>query len=284
MTVVDHEVRLYWLTGCGNCTRLKGYLKARGVDFTSIDVLNDEGAQKDMAERGITSMPVVSRGDRWVAGFDLAQVDDLLDLTHDPAGRRLEVEELVVRAARLLELAAGAAEKLPADHHDDPTPTTELQGGEAFLFLRDGTPHVPHATSKQLVHHIAGHGEKFRRLALCADGVHQHSFSLGFDGDHATFGEPIDGAPMFLVVEQLELTAHDLRAWWQVKPPVDFERVLETHYGPQTIHQLLQTHVCSMAQHTNQLVDVLERLGIETEAPGPDDLEGLQMPDTVWGN
>jgi glutaredoxin len=283
MATGTDELTVYWLTGCGNCTRLKGYLAHRGVDFVAVDVMSDPEAFAEMDRLGIHTMPVLRRGDRWVSGFDLGQVDELVGIAHDPAGRVLTVDELVERAARLLDLAADAASRIPAEHEDDPTPTLVKNAGhDAFLFFRDGQPYVPHATSKLLVDHIAGHGEKFKRFALCADGVHELGFGLTFDGDAAAYGEPVRAVPMYRVVDQMRLTASDVRAWAKVRPACDFSTVMETHYGPQTIHQLLQTMTCSLAQHTRQVVDVVERLGVEVEGPTELDLEGLLMPAGIW--
>ncbi|HEX3842053.1 MAG TPA: glutaredoxin family protein [Acidimicrobiales bacterium] len=283
MPVGTEAITVYWIPGCGNCTRLKGYLADRGVEFQAVDVQGDLEAFEDMKRAGILSMPSVRVGDRWATGFDLDQVDDLLGLTKDPAGRVLAIEELVERATGFVDAVCRLALQLPPDHYDDPTPTMD-RFAAPFLFMLDGTPYVPHHSYKSLVHHIAGHAEKFKRFALVADGIHELGFAMEVTGEDAAFGEPEEATPMYRVIAQMALTANDIRAWRWVTPTCDLTRVIGTHYGPQTLHQLLQSMTCSLAQHYRQLNEILvERLGIEPDRPvGEKAFEGLLMPSGVW--
>jgi glutaredoxin len=284
--VKDQQVVVYWITGCANCTRLKGYLSDRGVDYVAVDVQNDAAAFDDMQKAGIKTFPSVRVGERWATGLDLEQVDELVGLTRDPSGRQLAIEELVDRATRFLELDCRLAGQIPAEHWDDPTPTMSPFNAPV-LFMADGSPYVPHHTYKLLVHHIAGHGEKFKRLALAADGVHEIGFGNEvITGEDAAFGEPDEGTPMYRVANQMDLTAKDLRAWLLVAGDYDLSRIVQTHYGPRTIHQLLQTAVVSLAQHSRQLIQLItERLGLAAEGHIPDSqFDGLLMPTTIWGD
>jgi glutaredoxin len=276
---------VYWITGCGNCTRLKGYLMDRGVDFDDIDVQAHPGSLEALEASGIRSFPIVRLGDRWATGLDLDQVDNLLGLSRDPTGRLLTIDELVERAALLLESTARMAAQLPAERLDDPTPTMDALT-VAVRFRRDGTPHVPHHSYRTLVYHLSGHGERFRRIALSSDGIHQLGFSCASTApDDTAYGEPVAATPMYRVVDLLNLTAADLRAWRTVSGPRDLSAVVDTHYGPQTLLQLLQTHVCSLAQHHRQVEEVLvDRLGIRPEHPvGDEAFEGLLLPTSIWG-
>jgi glutaredoxin len=276
------QVFVYWIPGCGNCTRLKSYLADRGVEFSAVDVQSDGDAWAALEAVGIRSFPSVRVGERWATGFDLDAVDELLGLSTDPTGRVLSVDELVERSARLLEISADLAEQLPAANYDDPTPTMDQFTAPVF-FLRDGSPYVPHNSSKSLVHHIAGHGERFLRFALAADGVHAIGFGMRYPGENPGFGEPEQSAPMFKVADQMRLTALDIRAWRAVSGDVDVTRTLETHFGVQTLHQLLQSMTCSLAQHSRQLVEVIHGLGIDpVRQIDARDVEGLRMPSGIW--
>jgi len=278
-------VTVYWIPGCGNCTRLKGYLADRGVDYVAIDVQADAEVFDQMQRAGMRSFPSVRVGDRWATGVDLDKVNELLGLTPDPAGRVLAADELAQRAAALLEAAARYAMQIPAAHHDDPTPT--MDGfTKAISYMRDGTPRIAHPSYKSLVHHIAGHGAKFLRFALASDGVHEVGFSYArYVGDDLAFGEPEPATPMYRVADQMVLTARDIRAWVTVGWPRDLSITAPTSYGPQTHHQLMQTMVCGLAQHDRQLMELLgERLGIEPDGPIGDELfEGLLIPSSIWG-
>jgi len=284
-TTAPNRVTVYWIPGCGNCTRLKGYLTDRGVDYVAIDVQADPDVFDEMERAGMRSFPSVRVAERWSTGIDLDKVDQLLGLTKDPAGRILPADELAERAAALLEAAARYAMQIPAEHHDDPTPT--MDGfKKAISYMRDGTPRIPHHSYKSLVHHIVGHGVKFLRFALASDGVHEVGFSFaGYVGDDLAFGEPEPGTPMYRVVDQMRLTARDIRAWVTVGGPSDLSITAPTSYGPQTHHQLMQTMVCGLAQHDRQLMEVLaQRLGIAPDGPVDDELfDGLLLPTSVWG-
>jgi glutaredoxin len=286
MTISAERPTVYWITGCGNCTRLKGYLMDRDVDFDDIDVQAHPGALEELEASGIRSFPIVRLGDQWATGLDLDQVNGLLGLTQDPAGRILSIDELVDRAAALLESTGRMAAQLPAEHLDDPTPT--MDGFVAAVrFRRDGAPHTPHHSYRTLVYHLAGHGERFRRIALSSDGLHQLGFSCNSTApDDTAYGEPVAATPMYMVVDWLALTAADLRAWSKAGGPRHLSTIIDTQNGPQTHLQLLQTHLCSLGQHHRQVQEVLvTRLRIQPDHPVGDEVfEGLLLPTSVWGS
>ncbi len=293
LEAATETVTLYWIPGCGNCTRLKGYLATNGVAFEAVNLMDDLDALEDMKKRGIGGLPVVRKGDRWENGFDLTRIDALLGLSGKRAGeaRILSSGELCARMSRILEVAAQAASLVPKARHDDPTPT--MEGFKApFLFMRDGTPYIPHCTTKSLFIHLTGHGEKFHRLALAADGTYEMGFrfavdagegALRIDGEETAFGEVDLATPLYRVVMQAELLAKDIRVWGKAHPEADLSRVIMAHYGERTTAQLMQTMLCSVAQHTRQMLQVVESLGLTPPARiDPADLEGLQMPTGVW--
>jgi glutaredoxin-like protein NrdH len=282
MAPVPDQITVYWIPGCANCTRLKGYLDDRGIDFEAVNLLNDVSAFEETQRIGLTTMPAVRRGDRWATGFDLDQVNELLGIDRDPSGRRLEIQEIAERAASLLDVAGSLATQVPPERHEDPTPTV-AQPATAFLFYEDGNPYVPHGTVKSLVHHIAGHGEKLKRLAMAAEGRYELGFSMQLTGEAAAFGEPVESTPMYRVIAQMALTASDIRSWMRENPKPDLSGVIETHYGSQTFQELLQTMTCSLAQHARQLTWVVERLGLEPDRRIDEGVfEGLLMPSGVW--
>ena len=65
---------------CAPCERLKEYLKSRGVAFTVIDVMMDEGAAELLESRNIRSTPVLSVDGELVVGFQREPIDKLLGL------------------------------------------------------------------------------------------------------------------------------------------------------------------------------------------------------------
>jgi len=281
--MVDRPVSFYWVPGCANCTRLKGYLTARGVVFDLVNIQADPGALAALQAAGHRASPVIRVGDRWVAGEE-SVIDAALGLA--PAAVSVlspSAQVLIERAARMLDLSGALALQLPPSHFDDPTPTM-ADFVAAGRFLADGRPYVPHGTSKSLVHHIARHGQKAWRVLLAANGVYELGFAIDGSGEYSFFGEPEPETPMVRVVGSMRLTASDMRAWLcSDRGESDFRRMLDTHRGPRSMLQYLRIQTIGMLQHTRQLAALIDGLKI---APAgqvmPADLEGLNMPVGLW--
>lgn len=98
-------IRVYWMTGCSSCLRIKEFLQKHGVPFLSRNVLEDETAYAELGRFGLKQVPIVTRGTLWVNGQVLRDVAWLCDITHGEV-RMLPVE---VMRARLDAVLAGAA-------------------------------------------------------------------------------------------------------------------------------------------------------------------------------
>ena len=76
-------VKVYSFEGCPWCTKVKNYLKARGVEYEVRDIELDEEAAKE-CERisGDLMVPVTTiDGVNYVLGFDKRKIDELLAST-----------------------------------------------------------------------------------------------------------------------------------------------------------------------------------------------------------
>jgi len=72
-----------------------------------------------------------------------------------------------------------------------------------------------------------------------------------------------------------------LRQWWGKKP--DTSGKLQTYYGEQPLHHVLERCTWHSAQHARQIIAVLETLGIRPDGPlTRDDYAGLPMPAGLW--
>jgi len=282
MVEAHPEVVFYWLPGCGNCTRLKGYLTARGVVHRAVNILSAPDALEAASGAGHRAAPFLLVGDRWVAGEEAA-IDSALALAPAKAQAALPPHVLVERCARMLELASDLACQLPEANFDDPTPTmADVQAPQRFL--ADGRPFVAHSTSKSLVHHIAQHGEKAWRILLASDGVHELGFTIDGTPEYNFFGEPEAGTPMYRVAAKMRLAASDLNAWLRTDREGDgLARIVQTHRGPRTMLQYLKYQTVCLVQHCRQLVDILERLDIQPcNLVSSEDVAGLGMPAGLW--
>jgi len=65
------EVRLYSTPTCPYCRMAKDFLQKEGVDFTVVDVSEDEAAAREMVEKsGQMGVPVMEVGNTVIVGFD----------------------------------------------------------------------------------------------------------------------------------------------------------------------------------------------------------------------
>ena len=80
------EVKVYSTPTCPWCTKVKEYLKDKGVAFTSVDVSQDRAAARDMVARtGQMGVPVIDIANSASGGlFNQVTNDDL-----DTAFRRV---------------------------------------------------------------------------------------------------------------------------------------------------------------------------------------------------
>jgi glutaredoxin 3 len=81
-----NDVTVYTTEPCSFCARVKGLLKARGVEFTEVNLSKDPTGRMELVQRtGMMSFPQVTVGDELLGGFaevqtaaDSGRLDDLL--------------------------------------------------------------------------------------------------------------------------------------------------------------------------------------------------------------
>jgi uncharacterized damage-inducible protein DinB len=74
-----------------------------------------------------------------------------------------------------------------------------------------------------------------------------------------------------------------LAEWWAAKADKSAGEVVQTYYGPQTLHEYLERTTWHVGQHVRQWVMLLEMSGIAARhPPGPADFADLPMPTQVW--
>ena len=85
------------------------------------------------------------------------------------------------------------------------------------------------------------------------------------------------------IAEYGEGVRERLRAWWSRDSGRSPDDVVETYYGQQTLHQLLERTAWHSAQHSRHIILFLGWIGVEPEGPlTKEDLAGLPLPDAVW--
>lgn len=205
----------------------------------------------ELQKLGLRTVPVLSRGDKFIFGQNTQQIIDFIGLNED-GGPQLSVEQLHGRATRFMDAAI-----------------------ELF-------PLMPY---EKLGTHVPGRPRSYRTLAF-------HLFRVidAFVGANegttlmqAMFREePAADAGTDMLVEYGKKVRQRYLDWWAQNDHAA-SRTLETYYGPQTLHELLERTTWHCGQHVRQYMMLLEKEGVSHHRPLVDaDFAKLPMPQNVW--
>lgn len=61
---------IYTKPNCVDCNKTKNYMKSKGIEFSEVDITQDEGALARIKSMGFLRAPVVDANDVWWSGFD----------------------------------------------------------------------------------------------------------------------------------------------------------------------------------------------------------------------
>jgi hypothetical protein len=221
------------------------------VGFTEVDVEARPEARAELERLGVPLLPAVVVGERAVYGWNPTAVAELVGVRYAD-GPRLSVPELARRLDRVL--ATGARAMAVA--------------GPAHLALRHPQRD---RTLRQLGYHVFRLSLAFREAMierrLPAAWLKEAAPAALADGPAiARYGESVRDA---------------LRAW--LARPDAAAGVVETDYGPQDGHALLERTVWHAAQHVRQLYALLTTAGVDPgEALTEADLADLPLPRALW--
>lgn len=244
-------ITVFWQPGCTSCLRTKEFLREHGVAFESVNVREDGQAMARLAALGARSVPVVARGDAFVYGQDLASVAHFVGIPADLP--RLAVPVLVSRLLALLDCAARLVDQLPEPCWRQPLPGRER-------------------TYLDLAYHVSQVVVGFLDAALGGRLTFEH-FERKPPDHVATAAD---------VARLIRSVSQALAVWWganQARLPAE----LDTYYGRQPLHAVLERTTWHVAQHARQLQRLLELRGVEPQPSlAPALLAGLPLPEDVW--
>jgi hypothetical protein len=221
------------------------------VAFDAVDVEATPGARAELDRLGIPLVPAVVAGDRAVHGWNPKAVAELVGVDYtEPT--RLPVAELGRRLDRILAATQRVMRQVPAEHL--------------------GMTHP-------------GRDRSVRQL-----GYHVFRLSLAFRGameerrlPEAWLQEqtPADMANGPAIAAYGETVRGRLTDW--LATPGAVAGVVETYYGAQPGHELLERTVWHAAQHLRQLYAFLERMDVRPDIPLAEaDWQDLPLPKAVW--
>ncbi|KIG10075.1 glutaredoxin domain-containing protein [Caballeronia concitans] len=246
------RIRVFWQPGCSSCLRTKEFLTRQGIEFESIDVHNDPEGRAALAALGARSVPVVALGSKYTFCQSINDVIRFLDLKTKPTPP-LPPEALVRRLAFVLEANARYTRQFSADFFREP------------FRNRNRTP-------AGLSFHV------FRVAEMGVQAAHQ--IELRFEG----FDE---APPPEWQAEDIARWGESVRAklldWWEHESDRSLSYDVPTYYGRRSMHEVLERTAWHSAQHTRQVMLMLESDGATVDRPlTAGDLEGLPLPDEVW--
>jgi glutaredoxin len=253
----EQPLKVYWQPGCSSCLKTKEFLLANGMEFESINVLEDEQGFKELEALGVRLVPIVARGGNWANGAvfrDVARVAGFEWSGHT----LLEPAQLLARIDTIL----GAARRFAAQ-----IPATELDS------MLPGRPR----SYRQLIYHIFQIPDVFLNRV-------EHDAPYTYEALISHLPAHLDSREALL--DYGASVRSRLNAWWQsAGRHTDFTQPGKVYYGDVSLHEVFERTAWHSGQHTRQLMLTLEKLGIPPEDPLTEaDFAGLPMPSRVWDN
>jgi hypothetical protein len=199
---------------------------------------------------GVRSVPVVAHGAHYVLAQDLGELARFVGI--EQMRPTLAQAELVARLLAVLDHAAMRTARLP-----------------------EATLHVPlpgrKRTRLDLAHHLGC------VVVALLDGVL---------GGALTYEHFLRKPPERLrsgadAAEGLHQVARSLTQWWASNAS-QLPAEVDTYYGRQPLHGVLERTTWHVVQHLRQLAAVLEQDGVALAPLPPELLAGLPLPVAVW--
>lgn len=250
---IEAPTRVFWAPGCTSCLRTKEFLRQQGVPFVSVNVAAEPGAMDELRALGARSVPIVARGDRYVYAQTLADVRAFLALPPQE-DKPLDPQTLVDRINIILPAAMRFARQIPPEVLDAP-------------FRNSWAP------PRGLAHHAFRIVEAFLEArtvpkVLTNELIMQGTHEVVAGQDVVGFGQAV---------------LDRFNDWWAKQADKSCSAIMPTYYGDQSVHLALERTTWHSAQHTRQLMVVIESLGMPIDGPlTAADLEGLPLPAKAW--
>jgi hypothetical protein len=197
---------------------------------------------------------VVARGDKFVFAQTLTDVIKFLGLKIR-LQERLSPDELIAKLNVVLPAAARYVRQIPADWLEK-------------SFRNRKRP------IRVLAHHVFRIPDGF--LESMRDGR-----ELTYERIMEEPGPAIRSAED--IARYGESVLARFNAWWKSFPDKACEQPMRTYFGEHPLHVVLERTVWHPAQHTRQLMLILDTIGIEPDRGlTAEDLAGLPLPDKAW--
>jgi len=208
---------------------------------------------EELRKLGARSVPVVARGGRFVYAQTLTDVVKFLDL-QIRLQERLPPQALVDKLEMVLSAAARYVRQIP-------------QARLELAFRNRNRP------IRVLAHHVFRIPEAFLEVVPAGPLDYERIMKepgaeLRTAEDVASYGDSV---------------RERFAQWWRGYPDKKCETQMDTYFGRHSLHEVLERTVWHPAQHTRQLLLILEEIGVTPNGPlTMRDLEGLPLPEKAW--
>jgi len=228
-------------------------LSSWGVAFEAVNVEQDPQAAAELQRRQVPLVPAVAVGEQIVHGWNPPALAALVGVPYSDRPQ-LSPPELAARLDRILEATQRALRPVSAERLRTTAPGRDRTLGD-------------------IGYHI------FRLSLGFRDAAREKRFPVAWLLEAAP-AEMRDGAALARYGETARAQLSD---WFAAHPDQPFSVVVQTYYGAQSLHALLERTSWHAAQHLRQVYALLEAAGLPPEQPlGARDYVGLPLPDSVW--
>jgi uncharacterized damage-inducible protein DinB len=221
------------------------------VLFDAVDIEAEPAAKAELRRLGVPVVPAVAAAGRVVHGWNPQALAELVGVRYD-AAERLSPDALAERLDRVLEATGRVVASIEPRH----------------LALK-------HPGRDRSLHQLAYH--LFRLTLAFRDAMLERRLPKVWLDELAPAGLP-DGPALAGYGAAVRAA---LRGWLGTEHAT--EVTVETYYGPQSGHELLERTVWHALQHLRQIHALLEEAGAPPREPLDRSLlEGLPLPQSVW--
>ena len=251
-------VKVYWQPGCSSCLKTKEFLKDNGVEFKSVNVLEDKSGFEDLQRFGVKLVPVVAKGDQWANGAVFRDVAKVVGFDYS-SHKMLEPQVMADKIKSINYFAREFLDQIPEDKLDT---------------LLPGRPR----SYRQLVYHVFNIPDVFLdRVEHDKPYTYEALLSI-LPKDMKTKSDLMDYGNK--VYERFD-------KWWKRDgDKVNFDQPGNVYYGEVNLHEVLERTGWHSGQHVRQINLLLkEKLSIDPKKTLDETIfEGLPMPKNIWDN
>lgn len=208
---------------------------------------------QELRRLGARSVPVLSRGDDWVFAQNIGHVVTFLGL-NEATGPVLSPEALTQRLSLFVDTAVKIVPQMPDDR------------------LQQEVPNRPR-TYLALGHHL------FR----IPEGMMEVAAGATLTNGMLTDGPPSGMRTSAAIADYGRRVGATLADWWATKADRTGRQTVQTYYGPQSLHEVLERTTWHCGQHVRQWFMLLDMAKIEPVVRLESEaFKDLPMPNSVW--